>query len=387
MQLSEILKKGRRTLQEGKPFSFCPEKDIKLSLSKVWPKNSIVFYCGKTIEKWNYLSLDKGIGASEIAVIKLSELWASKGYNVTVYTNTDFYLSPGGVNYLPCEQFDFQQKFDILIIWRMLECLYHVNVDARLCIVDLHDIIDKRQILPKVISNTDFFFVKSEYQKRMLPERCQEKTVVISNGGSVTKEEFNKIGKTVVRDPNYLIYASSYDRGLAFMLKWGWPKIKEACPNSYLKIYYGWNSFDALRGNDSETKLYKDTIINLMKQPGIQDCGRVSHSFLLKEKRKANIHWYTGNFQEIDCVTVRESASLGCIPIVSKYAEVFQEKPYCVCIEGDPKKRECQENAAEKIIEFLKDNEKAEKQRKETLKNNLETWEEISERWIKVFDR
>lgn len=119
-----------------------------------------------------------------------------------------------------------------------------------------------------------------------------------------------------------------------------------------------------------------------MAQDGVKECGRISQEELLKEKAKANIHLYTGDFQEIDCISVRESACLGAIPVVSKNVEVFAEKPYCISIEGDPRSKIMQEKTAEKVIEILKNPELAESLRQGPVN---ETWENTALEWLKLF--
>jgi hypothetical protein len=169
------------------------------------------------------------------------------------------------------------------------------------------------------------------------------------------------------------------------MLKWGWPKIKKECPDAYLNIFYGWEGFDCVKKDYENRQLYKKEIIELLKQDGVKECGRISREKLLTEKQKANIHYYIGYFQEIDCISVRESASLGAIPVVSKECHVFEEKDYCIKVEGNSTTQETQEKGADLIIEMLKNTESTDNYRKNMKIPKEETWENVSKKWIELF--
>lgn len=364
------------------PNEFFVEMPDKLN----WHDKSVVIYCGPTAEAWSPLTIkERGLGGSETAVIKLAPIWVKAGYEVFVFCNCD---KPGvydGVNYQHEQSFNFTDDFNILIVWRSLEVLNLLTVKAKLCIVDLHDIVKPELLTPRVIKNINRFCVKSEYHASMLTNANieKEKIYVIPNGGAY-EENMLKLADAK-KDPNYLIYASSYDRGLAYMLKWGWPKIKKACPDAYLHVYYGWEAFDKLQPKNEETQLYKKIVVELLGQNGVKEIGRIPQEQLLQEKAKATIHYYIGDFQEIDCISVRESACLGTIPIVSKEAHVFTEKKYCICIEGDPHKKETHERGADKIIEILRKPKVAEKLRKELIVPLDETWNETGQKWLNVF--
>lgn len=347
---------------------------------KKWPKDSVVIFCGETKEKWDGRSLEKGIGGSESAVIRLSEYWTKKGKTVSVFCNCEKDITVNGVFYTN-EVFNYMDIYDVLILWRgaLLSMMQGIP-EARVCISDLHDVVEKASITNRMLTHVDKFCVKSAFHASMLPDNTpKDKIAIIPNGGKVDRDEVKK-------DNNYILYASSYDRGLAYMLKWGWPKIKAECPNAYLKVFYGWNTFDKMNDlTNPDIKLYKDVMLQLLNQDGVEECGRVANSELMKEKAKANIHYYVGNFQEIDCITVRESASVGCIPIVSTQGHVFKEKSYCIKIDGDPNIRKTQEDAADYIIDLIKNPKKADKVRKECKVPELERWDNVAEEWLKLF--
>lgn len=346
--------------------------------SLIWPDKTIAIYCQATSEPWSAANKESGIGGSELAVINLTTYWAQKGYQSHVFCNCDTPGSYNGVIYHPSSSFRFTDKFNILIIWRALDLLKLVDIQAKKLFVDLHDVVHKDHLNERGIKQINKVCFKSQYHRSFLPNLPEEKVMIIPNGGYVETE--SKIEK----DLNYLIYTSSYDRGLLYMLKWGWPRIKKACPNAYLKIFYGWDLFDKMQPKTEEVASYKREMTRLMSQDGITECGRVPNEKILKEKELANIHWYTGTWPEIDCISIRESASLGAVPVVSWEQKVFQEKPYCITIDGDPKTQEMQERAADKVIELLQNPELCREQR-ERMKLEPETWDSTAQKWLEMF--
>lgn len=350
------------------------DKRITFPGGKKWELGTIVIYCGVTKEKWNGNSA--GLGGSELAVIKLSKEWTKKGYTVYVYCSCNETGVFDGVIYRDSVELNILDEFDIFIGWRAIEYLQKVDIKANRVILDLHDVVDKDLVTQSLIDNINYVCVKSKFHSNMIADIPSEKIRIIPNGGLETLEIPKK-------DPNYIIYASSYDRGLAYMLKWGWPKIKKECPDAYLHIYYGWNTYDLLRGPDEQ--LYKNIVLELMDQPGVKEMGRISREELLVEKSKANVHYYVGDFQEIDCISVRESASVGAIPVVSDFAEVFREKPYCTKVVGDPTKKETQELGADIVISLIQDEKRAEEIRNNLTVSKSETWEAVASHWMILF--
>lgn len=347
------------------------EKYIQPLQSKNWESNSIVIYCMPTVEKWNGNSIKTGIGGSETAVILLSEYWSTKGYKVTVFCSCEKNCTINNVDYKNNNSFLVTDIFNVFICWRNFTLFNKCGIKAKKVIIDLHDIIDQNILNKTIWSRIDHIFVKSEFHKSIVG--VNKKISVIPNGGACDPVKIEK-------DPFYLVYSSSYDRGLLYMLKWGWPIIKKYVPRARLGIFYGWNIFDLVSTN----KQLKNEIVELMKQDGIVEHGRVPRDILLKEKAKASIHYYIGDFPEIDCISVRESASLGAIPVVSSEMKVFTEKPYCITIDGNPSTKKTQEFGAYEIVRLL-DNQNMLNELRENIDVSCETWERIGERWIEHF--
>jgi tetratricopeptide (TPR) repeat protein len=168
----------------------------KLYPPKVWPKRSIVFFCGPASEPWGPDMLEKGIGGSEEAIIYLSRELAKLGWSVTVYADreasyVDFashkYMNDEpvvdwAVHYLPWHTFNPKDRFDVFIAWRNPQFFTQYQMSARIKGVDLHDTpIGHQTIRPEDEASIDKFFFKSQMQRKMgkVPD---SKAVIISNG-------------------------------------------------------------------------------------------------------------------------------------------------------------------------------------------------------------
>lgn len=135
---------------------------------KIWPKKSIVFFCGQGYEEWGPHTLDKGMGGSEEAVVYLAREFAKKGYDVTVYgavslvgyidSDRESLKVVGNVVYRPWREVDKRDTFDTLVIWRQPGLANQFKADKIL--IDMHDLLDKKAV-PN-LSNATYMF-KSQF--------------------------------------------------------------------------------------------------------------------------------------------------------------------------------------------------------------------------------
>ena len=344
---------------------------------KKWGEKSIV-YLGYGNE-WSPESLwTTGVGGSETALINLAKNWQKMGYEVTVYAASEGVYD--GVQYHRLEDFDPEDEFNILILWRVCFDRLKTKIRARKIMFDFHDLLSSDD-LKGDLSQVDHFFVKSQFQKDFflthentkelnLPE---EKFVVIPNGVEIPSDI--KIEKS---DTPRVIYSSYYNRGLDLLLSIAWPIIIQEIPDAELHIFYGWDAYEMQHGKDNFT----GAVNFLMFQPGVHHHGRVPQHELIEEKAKSHLHYYVTYFPEVDCISVRESIAVKCLPIMSDYA-ALKEKPYGIHIPGNPQLQETHEIAARKTIELLK-NPKLIEPYVENV--HYETWDEVAKEWIKYFD-
>jgi len=165
------------------PFAHYISNEI--NIPKVWTDKEICFYASwgaEHFEKWSAKSLNDGIGGSETAVIELARQWAKNGYKVTVYGDPrEDEGEYDGVMYRPFYEINWNDTFNILILWRSPHLL-DKEIKANKIFMDLHDIASSLDWTPSRIEKVTKVFFKTNYHRDMVPKLPNEKVVVISNG-------------------------------------------------------------------------------------------------------------------------------------------------------------------------------------------------------------
>jgi len=110
-------------------------------------------------------------------------------------------------------------------------------------------------------------------------------------------------------------YFSAYYRGLECLLKM-WPKILEQVPDATLDVYYGWESWVAMQGEDDFYHKMED-LFEQMKDHGVTIHGRVSHTELAEAMKRTQVWAYPTEFQEIHCITALKAQEAGCYPVTT----------------------------------------------------------------------
>ena len=153
--------------------------------SKKWGSKTICYYASwgqEHFEPWSAKSMGSGVGGSETAVIELARQWAKKGYKVTVYGDPrEDEGEYEGVSYRPWYEMNWQDEFNILILWRSPHLL-DLPIKAKKVFMDLHDVSSQLDWTPERMKKVDKVFFKSKYHRSMLPKLSDEKARVISNG-------------------------------------------------------------------------------------------------------------------------------------------------------------------------------------------------------------
>ncbi len=353
----------------------------KIRTSKKWPEKSIVYFCGQGLEPWDDSSLKSGIGGSESAVIYLSREWVKAGYKVTVFGSPHTeHVDEYGVEWLDHSKCHSKDQFDIFIAWRNFG-LFDQPVSARISLLDCHDILLDTDADALKLSRIHRLMVKSVYHRNNLYDLDDGQFEIISNGIDLgLLEESNSQSRKLKK----VIYASSYDRGLEMMLRYGWARILNRHPDAELHLYYGWEGYDKMPDPTGKRAQWKRQMLELFRQPGIFEHGRVGHQQLLTEKQSASVHYYGCTFEEIDCISVRESAAAGCLPVSTAYA-ALNEKEYVKKVPGDPRAIETHKQLADLVSNLLGKDLQSERERVMQLARS-ESWKEIARRWMDLFE-
>tara|TARA_B100001093_G_scaffold184123_2_gene176752 strand:+ start:70 stop:1818 length:1749 start_codon:yes stop_codon:yes gene_type:complete len=276
----------------------------------------IVYYLGTNPVKWK--PDDPKIGGSEQAIVELSEYWATKGYNICVFGDFDEHFVRNNVSYKSWKRFNLKGEHKILILWRLYGCfLLNLNLHAKKIYVDLHDNHCFEDI-GKYVNKISKIMVKSQFHKNIIDSKIAKESLVYKIIPNGIRDIFFK-DNNIPRQRFRFIYASSYLRGLEFILAKLFPAIISLIPNAELHIFYGMG--------DINNEEFKNHIYKLLKQPNVYEYGRQPVDRILEEKSKADFHLYISETTaETDCISIKESSALGCIPILTN-AHVFNERP------------------------------------------------------------
>jgi glycosyltransferase involved in cell wall biosynthesis len=340
---------------------------------KVWPSNSIVYFCSSAFEDWGPESLKTGCGGSEEAVINLTKRWAKMGYEVTVYNNCIKEAKVDGVEWKRFEHFNPRDIFNVIIGWRN-----NPFIDEKIAtkkFIDLHDVPDVEYFAENQLKDVKLM-VKSDYHRTKLPDLVDDKFINIPNG--IDTSQF----KDTKKIENRLLSTSSYDRGLQYLLE-NWDYIKEKVPNATLNIAYGWNLYDkspwgrSVAGREWKVKMEK-----LFEQDGITHLGRLSNEDIAEQYCLSDVFPYFSDFPEISCISVMKAQAAKCIPVTSDYAALKETNKHGIVVKGSPK--ENIQDFLDKLVSLLND-----PKRKENLRKNMNgdewDWDKIAKQWVEYF--
>ena len=351
---------------------------------KTWGEKEVVFYCPRSVEPWSPDSLKKGgtgIGGSETAVINLSKEWVKLGYKVTVYNWCSTLEGEyEGVNYVNYWNFNYQDKFNVLIAWRYPE-LFDLDIDAKFKAVDVHDVMSPADFTPSRIENVDAIFIKTESHADCFPNIPREKFAIINNG--LDLERFKGKGKKV---PFRAIYSSTPNRGLDILLD-SWHNIRQEVPEAELHVFYGFKTFYELEKNNPERMKWMKAIEDKVNSTeGVVWHDRVDQDTLAEEFEKSYVWAYPTYFYEISCITAMEAMAAGAYPVTINYGALKETiNGHGTVIDGDIYLPEVQQQWTAEVIQRLKSQD-IDTEGREYVENEL-SWENIASKWAAVWKR
>lgn len=330
----------------------------------------IVFYCGTFNDEWDPAS--KSLGGSEQAAVAVAAGLVKRGYSVELYGNIPKDVMHQGVSYKKYASFQFRNKYKTLVLWRTNGCMaLGLDLKADRIICDLHDNFPLCYgILNKYNHKINTYWFKSNFHKREFESQCKiqlrpDQYFIQPNG--IRVEDFSK-DYGVQRDPYRFIYASSYDRGLVWILKGLWPIIRQMEPRAELHVYYGMSK--------QMNPEMRAMIMDALQTEGVMNHGRQPVEVIARAKQQATFHMYPCFVNaEIDCITIRESLVAGCIPLLSKYG-VFTERDG-IHLDLDLRNPQSFLRPALMIAQMMRDPVKLEQERVRLRKSStITTWED-----------
>lgn len=343
---------------------FIKTKDLRKEYLAQFPEPEesefdIVYFCGANQfygAKWSVY--DKSLGGSEQAVMNLSEQW-SKKYKVAVYADIEDVVY-NNIHFIHYKYFKTSTKYKTLILWRQagVDSYRHFDIQAQTLMIDLHDNMASfekfYEFIDDKIDKVDYFLLKSPFHKTCITngkrfsrlskyhrQEFESKCAFIPNGIRISKI----IDPKVERNKYRMCYCSCYVRGLYPILRYLFPIIKRAIPQMELHIYYGMSRV--------KDKNFINAMNQLFQQDGVYEYGRQPFSTIVREKYMSNFHLYfTSTSVEIDCISIRESARMGCIPLLSQHG-IFPTRPG-IHLPGDPNVPQTYLQTANAFIQMFK---------------------------------
>jgi glycosyltransferase involved in cell wall biosynthesis len=336
--LEEIMvsESGRHIKQLHRdPDAFYVEYDKKM------PDNiSIRMYLGQGLELWNPSTINSlGCGGSETWAAMTAKELAGMGCQPLIYAMDSQVWD--GVVYRPHSTFRPDAIQSHLFISSRVPEIFNAEIPALQKWLWFHDIHRWDRFTPDIASKIDVLVVLSKWHANFIKatypfmkdaevidfdnndltyndcetqgvwyenEKAQflPKIAIIGNGIDPTRFDIEE-----KRIPHRFIWCSSPDRGLKQVLEL-WPLIIKEWPDADLKIFYGWDYFDSVLAVPSYRE-YKEKVRALLKQPGVEWCGRVGQEQLVHELKKADIMLYPPphDFRETFGIAFLEAQAAG----------------------------------------------------------------------------
>jgi len=276
----------------------------------------ITFMVNPVAGGWNPQD-SKSYGGSEEAVVEFAETLAQQGHETEVYYNppaevSGEWVSPARVHYAPHNAFNPDEARDVCI---SMKCFLDVPVNTKRLLFWTADPCDPSMLTPERVARLHKIIALSEWHRREIlslnPGVSPEKIVAIPLGLPALYWETSVL---LDRNPAHMVYASSFDRGLEFLLdKWG--DIRRQVTQAELHVWYGWDLFDRLTAGNAEAVTWKTLMVGKMDQPGIVVHPRTTGGDL-SPFLTAAVWVYPCTGGERFCLTAVKAQRLGAVPVV-----------------------------------------------------------------------
>jgi len=387
-RLVNLVKAIPASLEQEK---FVSEMKHRFLPPKYWSDNEITILCGPGFEQWSPQSANtKGLGGSEEAVVYLAKELTELGWKVTVYGNPQNEQGDhDGVTYKQWYDINVNDTFNVLVLWRNIG-IADVAPKSKFTLTWLHDVPNNPDFTQDRIDKVNKIAVLSKYHQsilrlhkggRFLP-MPGDKLFLTANG--VTINPFPETSGD--RNPHSIIYSSSPDRGLVYLLN-NWDRVRQEVPDATLDIYYGFQVYDTIHiGNPTKMK-WKADILNLMNKPGISYHGRVGHKDLHEAMAKTAIWAYPTDFTEISCITAMKAQTLGAIPVCTTIAALEETVKNGIKVDVDITDPDGEKEYFDALIDLLKDEAK-QKEIREPMINwarGYFGWDQVAHKWDALF--
>jgi glycosyltransferase involved in cell wall biosynthesis len=279
-----------------------------------------------------------------------------------------------GVKWVRYERFNPRDIFNIIISWRNNSFLDPVVASKKF--IDMHDVPDL-EFFPEDSIRDVTIMVKSDYHRSLFPDIPDERFMIVPNGVDLTQFKNPKKVK------NSLVWTSSYDRGLEYLLEM-WPQIQAEVPDATIDVAYGFQLYDQSPwGRNRKGQQWKARMLKLLDQKGVRHRGRLSSTEVATLYNAADVFAYPSGFPEIDMISLTKAMAAKCVPIATQTGAV-KERNQGVVVDGDINDPDTRQRFTQELIALLKD-EKRKKEIRSKLDVNKYSWDEVAKQWDGLF--
>lgn len=310
---------------------------------------------------------------SEQTVVHLSESWVRQGKKVAVYGNFVTTRKHNGVEYFPWEEFPFESYFKILILWNIMAIKTSLGcgVYAEKIWIDMHE--------PTLTMDRDMYqqLHKPPYIHFMLRSEYHLDTFYKATAIKLDTSRYQIIPygvqEEIIAAPSEkrqrlrFHFRNCYSKGLGPMLLHTWPVIKDAFFKAEFHVYGGMDFVPDAQFITVMTEL-------LEKTPGVYHHGLQDIHTIAKELRQSSFHLFLTNAtNEIDGLTIRESITNGCIPLIASTEIFSSQQGIHFNLQETP---DGYKEVGKKIVNLIR-NTDIEKFRHELLQAPVKSWKQI----------
>lgn len=300
-----------------------------------------IFISAPTFETWDWSNPDTvGIGGSETSHIEMAQRLAKRGHEVISYAPTpglgsDYHMDVMWRQFLQPEQVKWNAATDVWVVYRAPELIDHIPEGANIWLI-CQD-VDYPHLTKERAARLNRIVALCETHGAYLQAMHPDTNVCVSSNG-IKLALIEQIAKDQPeRNPHRLMYASSPDRGLEYLLQI-FPRAKEIVPDLELHTYYGFDNIEkvvAFYGENSRVGANTAKLRRFLDQPGVIHHGRTPQPQLLQEWFKAGIWCHPSNFTETSCITCMDAQACGAIPLTSPVWAISENVQFGEFIEGD----------------------------------------------------
>ena len=327
----------------------------RLKIAMVFPP---MLHGGRDLDLANWRTAARGTTGSEVQCLATSLELAKRGHEVTLFMVNPSHTRFEGLKVLPYQTLFVEgfvgdqngthgmrrQSDNYDVVAATLDVNLHRRLSTRPLRVTFQQVNDFAYGEPGFAEFVDVFISPSKPHRDMMTgARAQtggwwtskEKWEVVGNGcypdEYPAKRTVMGFEETVERVPGRVMYASSPDRGLHWLLM-AWPRIKQEVPHAELRIfYYALSNFLQWADRDeagldpkwqdyARRAKYIKRALPALEGLGVKYCGSVSRAQMAVELSEAEVYAYPCDVVDwtegFSCATLEGCAS-GAIPVIS----------------------------------------------------------------------